>query len=71
MVSKTSLTRLRHDARLHALPPSERRTGQRGPMPKWGKKLPPPRPGGWWTRGWQGGHAFLYGDLSDSPNWHY
>jgi hypothetical protein len=55
------LTRLRHDARLHALPPTERRQGQRGPMPKWGKKLPPPRQGGRWTRWWQEGHAFLYG----------
>jgi hypothetical protein len=55
------LTRLRHDARLHALPPTERLPGQRGPMPKWGKKLPPPRQGGRWTRGWQEGQAFLYG----------
>jgi hypothetical protein len=55
------LTRLRHDARLHALPPTGRRPGQRGPMPKWGKKLPPPRQGGRWTRWWQEGHAFLYG----------
>jgi DDE superfamily endonuclease len=55
------LTRLRHDARLHALPPTERRPGQRGPLPKWGKKLPPPRQGGRWTRWWQEGHAFLYG----------
>jgi hypothetical protein len=55
------LTRLRHDARLHALPPTERRRGQRGPMPKWGKRLPPPRQGGRWTRWWQEGHAFLYG----------
>jgi hypothetical protein len=55
------LTRLRHDARLHALPPKERRAGQRGPMPKWGRKLPPPRQGGRWTRGWQEGHVFLYG----------
>jgi hypothetical protein len=55
------LTRLRHDARLHALPPKERREGQRGPMPKWGKKLPPPRQGGRWTRWWQEGDAFLYG----------
>ena len=55
------LTRLRHDARLHALPPTERRPGQRGPMPKWGRKLPPPRQGGRWTRGWQQGHAFIYG----------
>ncbi len=55
------LTRLRHDARLHALPPTERRLGQRGPMPKWGRTLPPPRQGGRWTRGWQQGHAFIYG----------
>jgi Transposase DDE domain len=55
------LTRLRHDARLYALPPTERRAGQRGPLPKWGRKLPPPRQGGRWTRGWQDGHAFLYG----------
>jgi hypothetical protein len=55
------LTRLRHDARLHALPPTERRQGQRGPMPKWGKKLPPPRQGGRWARWWQKGTAFLYG----------
>jgi hypothetical protein len=55
------LTRLRHDARLYALPPTERREGQRGPMPKWGKKLPPPRQGGRWTRWWQQGDAFLYG----------
>ena len=55
------LTRLRHDARLYALPPTVRREGQRGPMPKWGKKLPPPRQGGRWTRSWQKGEAFLYG----------
>jgi len=55
------LRRLRHDARLHALPPKERPKGQRGPMPRWGKKLPPPRQGGWWTRGWQQGDAFIYG----------
>jgi DDE superfamily endonuclease len=55
------LTRLRHDARLYALPPTVRREGQRGPMPVWGKKLPPPRQGGRWVRWWQEGHAFLYG----------
>jgi len=55
------LTRLRHDARLYALPPTVRRLGQRGPMPKWGKKLAPPRQGGRWTRSWQKGEAFLYG----------
>jgi DDE superfamily endonuclease len=55
------LTRLRHDARLHALPPTQRRKGQRGPMPKWGRKLPPPRQGGRWAGPWQDGSAFIYG----------
>src|SRR5262249_40937828 len=55
------LTRLRHDARLYALPPPQRRPGQRGPMPKWGKALPPPRQGGRWPGAWQQGEAFLYG----------
>jgi Transposase DDE domain len=55
------LTRLRHDARLHALPPLERRRGQRGPSPKWGKRMPPPRQGGRWPGAWQTGQAFLYG----------
>lgn len=50
------LTRLRHDARLYAPPPQRHRPNQ-----KWGKKLPPPRQGGRWTRWWQRGHAFLYG----------
>lgn len=55
------LTRLRHDARLYALPPTERPAGKRGPLPKWGRRLPPPRQGGRWTRWWQDGHAFIYG----------
>jgi hypothetical protein len=55
------LTRLRHDARLHALPPTERRQGQRGASPKWGKRLPPPRQGGRWPGAWQQGTAFVYG----------
>jgi len=55
------LTRLRHDARLHALPPGERQRGQQGPSPKWGKRLPPPRQGGRWPGAWQTGQAFLYG----------
>src|SRR5712692_3546413 len=42
------LTRLRHDARLCALPPAERRLGQRAPRPKWGRPLRPPRQGGRW-----------------------
>jgi hypothetical protein len=55
------LTRLRHDARLCALPPAQRRPGQRGPLPKWGRPLPPPRQGGRWPGKWQQGQAFLYG----------
>jgi hypothetical protein len=55
------LTRLRTDARLYAPAPSSRRPGQRGPTPKWGRRLPPPRRGGSWRTGWQEGVAFLYG----------
>ena len=55
------VTRLRHDARLCALPPAQRRRGQRGPTPKWGRRLPPPRQGGRWPGAWQEGEAFLYG----------
>jgi hypothetical protein len=55
------LTRLRHDARLYAPPPTERRRGQRGPMPKWGKRLAPPRQGGRWPGLWHEGYAFIYG----------
>jgi hypothetical protein len=57
------LTRLRHDARLHALPPTERRPGQRGPTPRWGRRLPPPRQGGRWPGAWQTGQAFIYGRM--------
>ncbi len=55
------ITRLRHDARLHAPPPPARRPGQRGPTPHWGKRLPPPRHGGRWPGEWHEGRAFLYG----------
>ena len=55
------LTRLRHDARLYALPPANVGQGQRGPMPKWGRRLPPPRQGGRWAGPWQTGKAFIYG----------
>jgi hypothetical protein len=55
------LTRLRSDARLCALPPTQRRPHQRGPMPKWGPPLPPPRHGGRWPGQWQQGEVFLYG----------
>jgi DDE family transposase len=55
------VTRLRHDARLCALPPTSRRPGQRGPTPHWGRPLPPPRHGGRWPGGWQQGTVFLYG----------
>lgn len=30
-------------------------------MPKWGKRLPPPRQGGRWPTDWQTGSAFVYG----------
>lgn len=56
-----SLTRLRHDAALHALPPAVRRKGQRGRMPSWGKRLAPPRQGGRWPGAWREGRAFVYG----------
>lgn len=55
------LTRLRHDARLHRLPPTERPKGKRGRNPKWGRKLAPPRQGGRWPGGWKKGEAFIYG----------
>jgi hypothetical protein len=59
------VTRLRQDARLYALPPSERRKGKGGTLPKWGKKLPPPRQGGRWPGNWQSGKAFIYGRVRE------
>lgn len=55
------LTRLRRDSRLYELPPRERRAGQRGPLPRWGKPLSPPSQGGRWPGQWQTGTAFIYG----------
>jgi hypothetical protein len=55
------LTRLLVDARLHARPSAERLRQRRGPKPKWGPKLPPPRQGGRWPGAWQHGQAWLYG----------
>lgn len=55
------LTRLRHDARIYAMPPTVRPKGKRGPMPKWGRKLAPPRQGGRWPGTWHDGEAFIYG----------
>ena len=57
------LTRLRHDARLYRQAPTERPKGKRGPMPKWGKKLSPPRQGGRWPGDWKKGEAFIYGRM--------
>ena len=57
------VTRLRHDSRLCALPPAQKRPGRRGPKPKWGRPLPPPRQGGRWPGPWQEGHAFVYGRI--------
>jgi hypothetical protein len=55
------ITRLRHDARLFALPPAQRRAGQRGRTPKWGRRLSPPGQGGRWAGPWQKGQTFVYG----------
>jgi hypothetical protein len=55
------LTRLRGDARLHALPPAAQPPGRRGPKPKWGPRLPRPRRGGRWPGPWQEGRAWIYG----------
>src|SRR5512133_4054462 len=57
------LTRLRRDARLYALPPTQRQPSQKGPAPKWGRRLPPPRRGGQWRVPWQQGRAFVYGRM--------
>ena len=38
-----------------------RPAGRPGPKPKWGRRLPPPRRGGFWERGWRTGSAFIYG----------
>jgi DDE superfamily endonuclease len=53
------VTRLRHDARLHARPQAE--ASRPGPRRKWGRRLPPPRQGGRWPGGWQQGEAWVYG----------
>jgi DDE superfamily endonuclease len=50
------LTRLRHDARLYAPLPQRHRPNQ-----KWGRRLPPPRQGGRWTKHWHEGTGFVYG----------
>ena len=50
------LTRLRHDARLHA-PLPERHRGQS----EVGQEAAPPRQGGRWAGPWHEGHAFIYG----------
>src|SRR5262249_51683043 len=55
------LTRLRHDARLYAVPPAQRPKGQRGRAPKWGPRLAKPSEGGGGPSGGQTGKAVLYG----------
>ncbi len=55
------ITRLRRDARLCELPPTARPKHKRGPMPKWGRPLSPPRCGGRWPGLWREGTVFLYG----------
>jgi hypothetical protein len=39
----------------------EQPKGKRGPKPKWGPRLEPPRRGGLWKVKWQVGTAFVYG----------
>src|SRR5205823_4190588 len=53
------VTRLRGDARPHALPAPEPK--RRGPRRKWGRRLAPPRQGGRWPGRWQEGKAWVYG----------
>src|SRR5262249_7351959 len=53
------LTRLRGDARLHAVPAAE--GPRRGPKRQWGRRLAPPRPGGRWPGRWQQGEVWVYG----------
>jgi hypothetical protein len=55
------LTWLRADARVCRRPSTARPAGRRGPKPKWGPRLPPPRQGGYWPGGWHEGHAWIYG----------
>jgi len=57
------VSRLRVDAHLCDLPPTQRPRGRRGPQPRWGRRLPPPRQGGRWRGGWRDGTAFIYGRL--------
>jgi hypothetical protein len=57
------LTRLRHDARLYDRPADERRPGQRGRQPRWGRRLPPPRQGGRWSGPWRQQRVFVYGRM--------
>jgi len=54
------VTRLRHDARLHALPQPQKVRG-RGQPRKWGQRLAPPRQGGRWPVAWQQGQVYMYG----------
>jgi hypothetical protein len=55
------LSRLRSDARLYALASGTRREGQRGPLPKWGRLMLPPKHGDCWPSPWQTANAFIYG----------
>jgi hypothetical protein len=59
------LTRLRHDSALFALPPSQRKKGQRGRTPVWGKRLAAPGQGGRWPGDWKEDAQFIYGRERD------
>jgi hypothetical protein len=55
------VSRLRHDARLRSLPPTQRRPGQRGPLPRYGKdKIDLAKRAGQ-KRGWQQVECVQYG----------
>lgn len=53
------LTRLRVDARLYAVVPSEPK--RRGPRRKWGRRQPAPRQHAKWGVAWKKGAAWIYG----------
>jgi hypothetical protein len=59
------VTRLRHDARLHFVPPKERQPHQKGRTPVWGKRLPAPGKGADWPTEWHNGKVFAYGRLRE------
>jgi len=60
-------SRLRKDAQLWDLPPPERKPGQRGPMPTYGKKRICLAKRGGQKRGWQQVECVQYGEVVTKP----